>query len=536
MSAHVMSADPESNSKKTYAAILISLWVLSFALALSTPASWDVAWRLEIAERILSDAVLYRDVIEINPPLWFWSALPSAYLSNITGLDSYVMLCLAVHLIILPALFLLDRSLLEITSNNERMWLVAGSLAALLLVPTNDIGQREPPMLLAGLLWACLAVRRAKGVATRPWLIIGIACFSAYGFALKHYYLIVPIGIEIWLLIHLKRLWRPIRSETIILASLAFVYSGTVLKLAPNFLTEIVPLVQLSYEDVRSATVAHPILHPLSMLFQAFILVVPSYFIRDVVRKQPLAQLLFLMTCLHIAVVSIQGKGFGNHFLAAKGTTFILWAYACSYALRNEHKSVLHPNAVLAVLAFGWIVLPAAAGMTVRTNKMSLQGPPQSTVDTVISSLNNEPKSSRVFIASTNPGLAFYLQWSDGRPHFSRYFSMWMLAGLLTSQLVPERYDAASQQLTLVRGNTITDIYCAVPHLIIGDTSTHGRQDASKFRTYKIEPMTILLEDLAFKTWLDQNYNKSPEKTGVTLWRAKSAVGPSLTYCPMKSY
>ena len=36
----------------------------------------DVAWQLWIGQRMLAGADLYRDIIETNPPLWFWMALP----------------------------------------------------------------------------------------------------------------------------------------------------------------------------------------------------------------------------------------------------------------------------------------------------------------------------------------------------------------------------------------------------------------------------------------------------------------------------
>jgi hypothetical protein len=58
-------------TSRAYGLIVAVLWVGCLTIALLTPASWDVAWRLEIAQRLLNKAFLYRDVIELNPPLWF---------------------------------------------------------------------------------------------------------------------------------------------------------------------------------------------------------------------------------------------------------------------------------------------------------------------------------------------------------------------------------------------------------------------------------------------------------------------------------
>jgi hypothetical protein len=523
-----MIAHSEPKPFNTYAVALCVIWAVSLALALITPASWDVAWRIEISERILNKALLYRDIIELNPPLWFWSALPSTLLAKTINLPPYAMLCIAIHVILIPGLWLLDRCVAPLVSKVERAWLVTGALVAMLLVPINDIGQREPPVLLAGLLWACLVVRRAKLLATPIWLVAGIVLFSAYGFALKHYYLVIPIGLEIWLIVQQKRAWRPIRSETLGLAGLGVVYGVAVLQLAPNFLSDIVPLIQLSYDEVRSGNVADPWRHPLYLLFQGLLIILPVYFLRDIIRHNAVAQVLLMAICLHVLVVFLQGKGFSNHFLAAKGTALVIWAFACGYVHEKKGKFTLHPSAIVSV----FVLLLPAGSLTAFAPTKTTSGKPSTATEMVIYSVKTEPKKSRVFTVSTNAGLAFYLQWIQGRPYYSRYYAMWMLPGLLTSQLMPDRKVAATAQLDLVRANTIADIRCAAPHLIVGDTTTHGRNDATGFHAYDIKPMTALMEDADFKTWLNGNYDRTSEQLGVTHWRAKSRTGPASSLCP----
>src|SRR4051812_30730006 len=46
------------------------------ALRLTGTVDSDVAWQLWIAHRMHAGAQLYRDIVEVNPPLWFWMALP----------------------------------------------------------------------------------------------------------------------------------------------------------------------------------------------------------------------------------------------------------------------------------------------------------------------------------------------------------------------------------------------------------------------------------------------------------------------------
>src|SRR3546814_6831302 len=46
-----------------------------------------------------------------------------------------------------------------------------------------------------------------------------VGCLAAFGFALKHYFVLAPILLELWLLMGAKRNWRPFRPETVTLAA-----------------------------------------------------------------------------------------------------------------------------------------------------------------------------------------------------------------------------------------------------------------------------------------------------------------------------
>ena len=40
------------------------------------PLNGDSAYVLDVARRMLDGAVLYRDIIDVNPPFIFWASLP----------------------------------------------------------------------------------------------------------------------------------------------------------------------------------------------------------------------------------------------------------------------------------------------------------------------------------------------------------------------------------------------------------------------------------------------------------------------------
>jgi hypothetical protein len=512
------------NSQVMGLGALAVLWCFSLWFTLQIPASWDVAWRLEIARRIVDGAILYQDIVEVNPPLWFWAAIPSVKLAQFLGVSSFTVLCVLIYLLLVPALWLLSACLQPFVERRERYWLLAGALVGLMWPPMLEFGQREPPVLLASLLWGAIAVRRALGHPCPPWLIMGCTAFAAYGFALKHYYLIVPIGIEIWLIYQLKKAWRPFRFETILLAALGGAYAVAVVKLAPAYFTETIPLIRLSYDEVRSVNVANPWLHPVSMLGQSLVLIAPFYFVRDIIKAKPIAQVLLLSIILHTMAVWLQGKGFANHFLAAKGVTVALWGYVFATMKIKSVKAFASPALLAALVTIGGIALPIAR-VLIAQSQPARPGPSAVATElSVVQTLASQPKSARIFVASTNAGLSFFALWEQDRQHYSRYFAMWMLPGLIASSDMPQRQQGTKDMLNEVRADTIADIKCAAPTMIIGDTTYHGRRKAGEFETYAIKPMDFLKSDQAFNIWLNAHYTSKPETNGMTVWTAKQPL------------
>ena len=66
-------------------AVALVLTALITAVRVTGTVDSDVAWQLWIGQRMLAGANLYRDIIETNPPLWFWMALP---LDRIAAINS----------------------------------------------------------------------------------------------------------------------------------------------------------------------------------------------------------------------------------------------------------------------------------------------------------------------------------------------------------------------------------------------------------------------------------------------------------------
>src|SRR5690348_14943959 len=76
--------------------IALALLIVAAVTALRAFGSVDsdVSWQLWIARHLHQGAHLYRDIVETNPPLWFWMAVPIDALATVLRLRVDLVLIL----------------------------------------------------------------------------------------------------------------------------------------------------------------------------------------------------------------------------------------------------------------------------------------------------------------------------------------------------------------------------------------------------------------------------------------------------------
>lgn len=181
--------------------LLAALPGLAFlAIVLAPPMNHDVAAVLDFSMRWRNGEVLYRDLIDMNPPLIFLltrgavSAWGAAGVGPIQAVLLSVLAVCAVSACL--ALWLwrgLRRGPVEAAA-------VALAMTLILLTAGYDFGQREHLMLAASLPYLVLAARRAEGVPTSRALALLVALWAALFLALKPHFLAIPALAELYVL------------------------------------------------------------------------------------------------------------------------------------------------------------------------------------------------------------------------------------------------------------------------------------------------------------------------------------------------
>jgi hypothetical protein len=170
-------------------------------MVLAPPLNHDVAAVLNFAERWVGGERLFRELIDVNPPLIFvLTAIPAA-VARWTPLDGVQSLLLCVLLCCVAAW----RMTARLRIGREEGAVERATLDALVplacVLAAYDVGQREHLMALFAIPYAFLAARRIEGRETPRGLAWAVTVAAALAFAIKPHFLAVPLLVEALVLV-----------------------------------------------------------------------------------------------------------------------------------------------------------------------------------------------------------------------------------------------------------------------------------------------------------------------------------------------
>jgi len=302
------------------------------------PPTNDAAWQIWVGRQMLGGAKLYRDIIEINPPLWFWMGIPISPFGW-QGLLIFFGLSAALSIALVERLY-------------PYRWLPYALIFAFFLTGISGAAQREQFTLIAATPYVFLTGARAEGRhASLPFaLIVGI--WAALGLALKHYFALVPLALQAWL--YLRR--RSIAPEFVAVCVAGAAYVAAILILTPAYLTDIVPLVREAYRHYDQT---------LSwFLFNEIVLIgaVAALGFWIASRRDPLVQALAISALVFLGIYVGQLKGFRYQGIPALGllalTAFALLARLDFSSARNKAAGAILALVPIYTLIGGLIIPP----------------------------------------------------------------------------------------------------------------------------------------------------------------------------------
>ena len=230
--------------------IILSIILLSgLFLQLITYLTIDISWILFSTNRLIEGGVFGQDVIDGNPPLIWYLSYPVVFLSKATGLHTAIVFKITATTITLFILLwmstLIKRALSDMNTNRNILLFVAAYV--FLIASGTDMGQREYIALLFSLPYVAMAVGRLNGLRPTQKEAIIVGVITGIGFALKPYFLVVPLAVEFVIWSITRRFIYFLRSEIVVGIITIMIYGFTVLVFSPDYVFEIVPFVAKSY-------------------------------------------------------------------------------------------------------------------------------------------------------------------------------------------------------------------------------------------------------------------------------------------------
>lgn len=232
----------------------------------------DLAWYVRLLEPLRRGAQYIEDFFEVNPPLILYWYLPALFLAKIFSLNIFLMIRVYVFMLALSSFalcYFFSRRIFD--SRILRNIFLIILLAIFLILPMRDFSQREHLMLIVAMPYLFLMVWRLSGYEVSGWIAALIGFVAGMGFALKPYFLLVPLLVEAYYFIHERRFGSCLRAEILTMLIVIISYIIFLGWLYPNYFTTMIPLLWLYYYGSVQNTWEMLVLQP-SIVFSFFIL------------------------------------------------------------------------------------------------------------------------------------------------------------------------------------------------------------------------------------------------------------------------
>ena len=464
-------------------ALALLCW-LGACLAVMGIGVWhDIAWQLWIARHLNAGVGLYSWIMEVNPPLWFWMAQPIDLLASQTGLPA-LRLLLAMVLLLIGLGLVLTARLCRDYPRRQRAVLYCGMLLATVLITIGDFAQREHLTLIAAIPYALLIARRAAGQHVSWQLALATALLATPMFALKHYFALIPILLECWLIWRLRRQWRPLRIETITLVLGAMAYAAAILVFTPHYLSDMVPGLRLAYGDLRMSVRVF-LLNPMTLLLAASLF----YFWHFRRELQPVAQAMLLVAAAFLIAYILQAKGWTYQFTPIMGALFL--AQLLHLAQRPVLPALRRAERATAILVAGLALWSPLA-----------LGPYRNEFAPIYDRLLDEARPGMTAVMLTTKASRMWPMVDDtGLKWPSRYYHFWMMQAAANRLAAGQQLDGElGNYLAQVRLDTVEDFTCNPPDFLIDDSAAVDNVDFDMLAFFRAEPrfealMTAYAED-----------------------------------------
>lgn len=442
------------------------LFLVQITIRLGSDLNNDTAWYLYVAQGLLNGGELYRDFVEVNPPLGMWLTVPVVMLSRTIGAGPIETLYGVFFAITVMSLLLARRYLAmirELPQWTTGLVLILVAMAVL-FIPGSAFGQREHLLVLFFLPWFMLRAARSQGAQISVAESAFVGLLGAAAMCLKPHAVLAPLAIEALLLWRSRNLRAVFPPENLAAVIFAAAYGAAILIWSPRFLAEMLPFgvaAYVPYFGFDAAEILQRGALPAVVLALAAVLI---YMAKGPMRD--LAGLAFAAGVGFLAAYFLQSKGFNYQIMPAR----IFAAAAGIFALAGilgGLKTFEVKKSLVVSLTVGFVIVL----LSLSSQIYAYRGAAFSAAIA-----QHRPGAKSVFIASTNVSNGFPLAVRENLVWASRFPALWLIP------YVADRWNDGPLPddpiITYALDSLVTDLQKFHPDVVFINQST--RQDYIK--------------------------------------------------------
>lgn len=337
--------------------VLIAIFsAIQIAIRFTSDLNHDTAWYLYVAQGLLSGGELYRDFVEVNPPLAIWLTVPMVMLSHATGLGSIETLygvffaATAMSLLLIRRYLAMVRGVPGWTAGLVLILLAA----AFLFIPGSSFGQREHLLILLFMPWFVLRFVRSQGTQISVAESAFVGLLGAVAVCIKPHTVLAPFAVEALLLLRSRNLRAMFAPENLSATIFVIIYGIAIMIWSPRFLAEMVQFgaaAYVPYYGFDSAVIMERSIRTVLVLVLALVL-------QRKARSpmQEISSLAFAAAFGFLVAYFLQAKGYYYQIMPALifGAASGIFAFAGALSKMNAgeaKKSPLVPAAIVVAMA-----------------------------------------------------------------------------------------------------------------------------------------------------------------------------------------
>jgi len=462
----------KQNSQTTWRLLVLTVFVILTYLLFQRPINHDAGWYLYAAGAFMDGAKIYRDLIDINPPLIFWLSVPPVWLARLLNCSAVPVFNFFFLSIVILSLALSTRIFKQILLHLPRpsQYCFLGVLVFLFIpyeMPWNCFGQRDHLMFILMMPYVFASAARLMGLPLQIKFAATLGLLAGIGFAFKPHFLFTYLCIETYLLIA-HRSFKPwIRPENIGIFICQVLYWGYIILAMPEYKEAVLMILPIYNSFIDPMPLRY--IAAYSALFGSAVL---SFLF---LRSNKLGQLLFITFSAFLIIALVQNKGWHYHLYPASSSATMLIAFAIVNLYKKFRKNKKLLTATKCAIALMFLSLIFLKAMPFIKPFSTITYPFRESLNQLIPIVKQHAYGKPIYFFSTSLTPAFPLVNYAQTSWSSRFNCLWFLPSFYTDVTSTEQafpYHGIAEMDMLERSfleKVISDVIKASPALVIFD-------------------------------------------------------------------